>query len=369
MADEPTGVLFVVDSLVAGGMERQIVELLRGLRRSGRYRVTLAVLERGGALEAEAAALAESVLPIRRRARFDVWPAVALVQHGRRAHIQLIHAFGWMSGLAGLVAARWQRVPIINGSIRAAPPGLGFRERISKCSAQLSDAIVANSRAGLRSYGLADHPRTAVIWNGVSLERFDRVTAERDTVPTICMVANFSKYKDQPAAIRAMVPIRSQFPAARLVLVGRDTGTLQESERLVAALGLTDAVRFVTTTQPESLIAGSDVCVLASNIRTHGEGISNAILEYMALGKPVVATDAGGNAEVIQDGVTGFLVPGDSADAIAERVIELLRAPARAQQMGEAGRQRVRDAFSMPRMVAEYEGLYARVLATPRPFA
>jgi glycosyltransferase involved in cell wall biosynthesis len=352
-------ILLAVDSLSIGGMERQVVELVRGLKQSGRFPVVLALLDHGGDLERAAVEAAAGVLPLSRKARFDCTPALFLIWRARRAGIRLIHAFGWMSALAGLLAARCLRVPIINGSIRQAPPVLGLCDQVTRWCARRSDWIVANSRAGLEAYGLSDHPRAQVIVNGIDFTRFDDVIAEHDGEPTVCMVANFSARKDHATMIRALPCIRQAVPRARLVLVGKDEGTLADNRRLAYGLGLSEAVLFITNSlRPEPFIAGSQVCVLVSP----SEGFSNAILEYMALGKPVVATvTCGDSALLVSDGENGFLVPRSSPQVLAARVIELLRDPERARLMGEAGRQQV-QALTVPRMVAAYEALYDQLL-------
>jgi glycosyltransferase involved in cell wall biosynthesis len=366
MIGEKTSVLIVVDDMACGGRERQIVELLKGLARSRRFRTALAMLHPGGELEPEAVRLAGSFLPVRRRARFDITPLISLLRQARKHHIALVHAAGWMSGLAGLVIARSSRIPIVNASIRAAPPRLLMRYRINRWCAARSDAIVANSWAGLEAYGLSRHPRAMVIPNGIDLSRFEGVVPRSGDGPIICMVANFSQKKDHATAIRAMPRIREAFPSARLVLVGRDRGTLTESSRLAAELGLRSSTTFVTdTSRPEHYIASSDVCVLASNTSTHGEGVSNAILEYMALEKPVIVTDGGGSPELVQHGATGLLVTGNSPKALAGQVVQLLRAPEKSRQIGEAGRRRVTEAYSLAGMVTAYEALYDRLLCQP----
>ncbi len=359
-------ILLAVDGLPIGGMERQIVALLGGLQQSGRFAVTLAVLDRGGELEPEAVKSAAGVVPIGRRARFDCTPALSMAWQARRARIRLIHTFGWMSGLAGLFAARALRVPIINGTIRQTPPVLELRDRIGRWCARRSDWIVANSCAGLQAYGLAEHPRAQVIVNGIDLARFEGVVPQGGDEPTVCMVGNFSTHKDQATVIRALPEIRHAVPRVRLVLVGNDHGTLADTRRLAHDLGVGAAVQFMThTVHPEPLIASSQVCVLVSP----SESFCNAILEYMASGKPVVATaTCGDTAALIRDGGTGFLIPPKSPQCLAARVIGLLRDPEQAHRMGQAGRRQV-QLLTVPRMVKEYEALYERLLAPPTPAA
>jgi glycosyltransferase involved in cell wall biosynthesis len=362
----PDPILLAIDSLSIGGAETQLVRLIEGLRRSARFPVMLALLDHGGELEAEAVRASVGVLSLGRKARFDWTPAVLLLWRARRARIRLIHASGWMSALAGLTTARCLGLPIINDSLRNAPPTLRRRERISRWCAASSDAVVANSHAALRAYGLSGHPRAQVIANGIDLTRFDAVTAEpaepADS-PTVCMVANFNQFKDQASVIRALACVRRTFPRTRLVLVGADRGTLADNRRLTERLGLSEAVRFVTNSRcPEPWIAASQVCVLSS---LH-ESFSNAVLEYMAMAKPIVATDTcGDTARLIRDGESGFLVPPRSPETLAARIVELLRDPDRARRMGESARRQVQE-FTIPRMVAAYEALYERLL-TPAP--
>ena len=358
-------ILLAVDRMAMGGTERQVLELLRGLKQSRRFAVVLSILDHGGELDAAAGDASETVLRVTRKARFDWTPAVSMTWHARRAGIRLIHAIGWLSGMAGLAAAHCLRVPILNGSVRAAPPRLERRDRISRWCARRSDWIVANSEAGLRAYGLRGHPHAQVIPNGLDLARFAEAAAAptRPDRPTVCMVANFSDWKDHATVIRAMTRVRNALPECQLVLVGADRGTLAANQRLAAELGVSSAIQFVTgEVNPHRTIASSHVCVLASA----SESFSNAILEYMALARPVVATDTcGDTASLIRDSAAGLLVPHGSPASLADAVISLLVNPARARQMGEAGRRQA-GSFSATRMVAAYEELYARLLRSPR---
>jgi glycosyltransferase involved in cell wall biosynthesis len=360
MADNPPTVLLVVDQLGVGGLERQIVELLKGLQRNGRFGTALAVLDRGGELEGEAAQYAGDFLALRRRARYDVTPVLGLLRQARRPWVDLIHAFGWMSNLAALATARLRRLPLINGGIRAALPSLSLSHRLLRWTALRADAIVANSRAGLAAYGLDRAAQARVIPNGLDWRRFEGVQPVLNGAYGICMVANFSPYKDQATVIRALPLIQQEFPEARLTLVGLDKGTLARTRRLVSELGLEQTVRIVAgTSHPEAFIAGSRVCTLLSPM---GESLSNALLEYLALGKPVVASDCPGNAAVIQSGKTGLLLAQPSPEALAAGIRQLFREPQQARALGEAGRRLVKEKYLLDHMVRQYEGLYVEML-------
>jgi glycosyltransferase involved in cell wall biosynthesis len=111
----------------------------------------------------------------------------------------------------------------------------------------------------------------------------------------------------------------------------------------------------------ESLINIFNIGVLSTNFDIHGEGISNSILEYMALGKPVIATEGGGTNEIVLDKETGFLVPPKSPEILANKILELLDNPIMAKKMGLAGKSRIYDHYNLAKMTSEYLPLYRRL--------
>ncbi len=331
--------------------------------------MVLGVLDQGGSREAQAKGLADIYLALPRKSRFDISPAYTLIRKMKGLDVRLIHTYGWMSGAAGLVAARLYRLPIINGGFREAPVRLSFREKINRWCALRSNLIVSNTHAALKSYGLGSQlraeprvkPRIKVIYNGIDFSRFPKAVSKNSPDIKLCMVANFGSHKDHPTMIEAFSFVKDRFPGIKLILVGQDIGTLDATRKLVASRGLEDCVVFVTNTiEPEPIIAGCDIGILAS---LYGEGISNSILEYMYLKRPVIATNAGGNPELVRDGETGILTAKQSPEALAEAICYLLTHPDQAQKMGEAGHVYVRDHFALERMVNEYECLYHGLLS------
>ena len=105
-----------------------------------------------------------------------------------------------------------------------------------------------------------------------------------------------------------------------------------------------------------------DIGVLLSNPDIHGEGISNSIMEYMALGKPVIASIGGGTSEIVLDGETGFLIEPKNPKQLAERIDYLLSNQTVAKKMGESGRKRIQQHFSLDKMVNETYNLYVNCL-------
>jgi glycosyltransferase involved in cell wall biosynthesis len=112
----------------------------------------------------------------------------------------------------------------------------------------------------------------------------------------------------------------------------------------------------------EALVHACDIGVLFTNTLLHGEGISNSIIEYMALGKPVVATDNGGTGEIVRHNKNGYLVGDESPETIAGRILELLEDPEKRRAMGERGRQIIQSTFRLDIMGRQFESLYRDLL-------
>jgi glycosyltransferase involved in cell wall biosynthesis len=170
-------------------------------------------------------------------------------------------------------------------------------------------------------------------------------------------VARLAPEKDIGTLIRAFQILVPKFSDVELVVVGDGV-----ERKKLEALALGANVRFLGSRDdiPE-LMRSFDVFVLASLT----EGISLTLLEAMAASKPIVATNVGGNPEVVVDGVTGFLVPSQDPQAMADKILLLLNDPQLAQRMGIAGRRRVEQNFSLERMTDEYEKVYRAVTKTP----
>ncbi|HEY1271824.1 MAG TPA: glycosyltransferase, partial [Terriglobales bacterium] len=144
----------------------------------------------------------------------------------------------------------------------------------------------------------------------------------------------------------------------RFVFAG-DGACRKDYETQVANLGLERNVLFLgRRTDVPDILTSSDIAVLPSQ----AEGLPNAVLEYLAAGLPTIASNVGGNAEIIRDGETGLLVPPDNPTVLAQSLLKLLRGPELASRIGAAGQQRVRNDFSFERMIEEVDKLYNALL-------
>ena len=360
--------LICIDALGVGGKERQAVELIKGLTGKSEIECRVVCLASHDFYLDQLAGPGISVDFRTRRVRWDVGLFYRLYQTLRQYRPHLIHTNGLMSSFYTLPLARFMGIPLINGSIRNAFPRGDFRWRVEKLLARMSDYRVANSYAGLRSRGFAEaEARNVVIYNGFDFARVERFTTNEAPRrrggdggrKTVGMVAEFNRFKDYPTFIQMARTLSTRRRDVVFVAIG-DGETLPACKEMAAGVA---AIQFLGERKNiEEMVETFDVGVLS----TFTEGISNSMMEYMALRKPVVATDGGGTQELVVDGQTGFLVPPQNPDALAAKVEYLLDNPETARQMGEAGEARLRRKFSTARMVEETVDLYKLAVANGR---
>ena len=370
----PVRVLFVISGLYRGGAEGLLVAVLNHLVRR-RFQPMLCVLHTGSLIQD----LRDDVPVFYNLATWagDVRGLPKLLQILRAQTPTIVDVVGRDdAALWGRLAARLAGVPVVIESLHhgrfsaASDPKRILYHVLNRLLDPWTDAFVAVSqvqRAFYAEIGLAEK-QIAVIHNGIDMERFDTSEGVRQAarqalglppeMPVVGMVANFSPIKRHDVLLRALVKMREMLPDVRCLLVG--DGPLRAAmEKTAQRLGLSGAVSFLGS-RPDvpDLLPALDVFCLASD----SESFSNAIVEAMAAGKPVVATDCGGPREIVVEGETGFLVPTGQPSALAEKVSFLLRNPALAQQMGQAGRRRAVGCFSLEQMVAARETLFIRLL-------
>jgi glycosyltransferase involved in cell wall biosynthesis len=373
-------VLLFIDSFNQGGTERQVVQLARLLKESGRYQVHLACLKSEGVLRAEAERIGLGEIHEFRFKSFREREALRQVRRFARLlkerEIALVETHDFYTNIFGMTGAALARVPVRIASRRETD---GFRTTAQKWTERrafnLAHAIIANSEA-VRRQLIRDGVRgekIVTLYNGMDCTRVaPRADFKRDEVCArlglpagekrrfVTVVANMHhEMKDQATFLRAAERVRAEIPDAAFVLAGE--GNLMEGLRALAAeLGLErDAFFTGRCADVSGLLAVSDVCVLSSK---GVEGFSNSIIEYMAAARPVVATDVGGAAEQVVEGETGYVVKPVDAETMAERIIALLKDPSLASEMGRRGLSRVREKFSCEAQLERTEALYERLL-------
>jgi len=365
-SDGRLSVLYVIWSLQMGGAERVVADLARSLDRR-LFRPLVCCLNFKGRLAEVLEADGVPVFALDKRPKLDLRVLLRLVRLMRRERVDVVHTHLWTSSFWGRMAGALARVPVVVitehnlDTWRRAPHLLADRllGRVTDDWVFVSREVEAFYRARLALPPGRGH----VVHNGVDLAPF-RCRPEaaevraRMGLPGAARVAGvvgrLEARKGHRFFLDAMRRVVDRMPGA----VGLIVGEGKEKEALLAqrdALGLGDAVRIVGY-WPElaEALAALDVFVLPSLM----EGHPLAILEAMAAGKPVVATDVGGNAEAVQPGVTGLLVPPADPTVLADAILSLLAEPGRSRALGEAGRRSLDRRFSLQAAVKANEELY-----------
>jgi glycosyltransferase involved in cell wall biosynthesis len=346
------------------------------LHESGDYQVHVAVLSTGGVLRPLIERLHVPTIDLPLTSFYDlnmVRQTREFVAFLKQHRVQIVHSHDFYSNIFGMTGAA---LAGIRGRIASKRETTGTRSlaqrTVERHAFKLAHAVVANATAvkeQLINEGVRQDKIT-VIHNGIDVSRFyPNGTADDafhrlnlDTVrgrPLITMVANFEyRIKDHPMLLRAAKRVIGEVPEAVFVIAG--DGILRtETERLAAELQVKDSCLFIgRCASVPDLLAVSDICVLSSQ----AEGFSNSILEYMAAGRPVVATNVGGAGEAIVEGESGYLVQARDDQAMADRIIKLLRDPDRRAKMGLNGRRIVEERFSCASRLLNTSTLYRRIL-------
>ena len=290
----------------------------------------------------------------------------------------IIHTWGRMQTFYVIPTRIIKKIPLINAQITNASPNISLSNRlIDKLNFSISDIILSNSFAGIEAY----HPpkeKYKVIYNGVNFERFKGLPnnssiKEKYKITTplaVVMVATFSQNKDYERFFKVAKKVLESRNDVSFVGAGhyhRDKNSLYQ-KCLDITNGHPNLIMTGLIYDVEALINACDIGVLFSNTEVHGEGISNAILEYMALEKPVIANDAGGTKEIIQVGENGILITDETIDEIAQLISDLLDQPETRAKLGRAGQKLLENNFSIQKMGERFMDLYKDIL-TPLPLS
>jgi len=371
-------VLFLIGMLGPAGAERQARYLLTNLPNAG-VDVRLGTF---GGYEGELARVSAAGIPIHRLMPRPpgLWPARLFVQlHGIlwRHRIRIVHTFLPTFDILGPCLRLVDPSLRVITSRRSLDDYLSWRDlKLLRRTGHLATHIVGNSQAVLESVSRLEGfqpPQVRIIPNGLEIqaplteEERARARADLGLAPrafVVSLPAHFRRGKGHALIPKIAQVVCREVPQADFLLVGDMEVNKQYREiaatlrRETAALGLADRVRCLGPRLDLRMIhAASDVSINLSE----SEGMSNSLMEAMALGLAAVATAVGGNLEVLTDGADGLHVPRGDAAASAAALLRLARDPELRRSLGAAARNRMIRDYSIERMVARYVDLYREV--------
>jgi glycosyltransferase involved in cell wall biosynthesis len=326
--------------------------------------------------ELRKAGIESTIIPFHKT--YDIRAARRLAKLIKSKKIDVLHSHSMLTNIISRVAGKLSNVPVsVSTEHLTMELGRGGRSKetierlkaryyrmLDNYTSRFNQQVIAVSNAvrdDLIEQGIPAE-RITVIQNGINIPDIDpdaggRIRRElgvkpKDTV--IGAVGRLSPQKDYPTLLRAFKEVKRSCPRAILLIAG--DGYLRENlEKLTDELGIRERVKFLGyQSNVLEVVSSFDIYALSSL----WEGLPLAVLEAMAMGKPVVATNVPGTEEAVNEGETGFLVPLKDDHSLSQRIIGLVRNKEKAQVMGEAGRRRWQDCFSLNRVIDEHEMLY-----------
>lgn len=353
------------------GTERQVVETAKRLDKDC-FDVHVVCLEDSPQLRSLPAPCHTAVFPTRSvNSRQGLRQVMAFRKYADAHGIQIAHGYMNKTSLFAVLSSLGTNRIAITSRLNTGywyTPSLRTMFRMMN---RRSDGIMANSleakRIAVETEGL-DPDRVKVVYQGVDMTKFSRglgdvAAAERLGIArnarVVGITANLRPVKDHALFLRAAKIVADEVPDVAFLLVGR--GELYDELRgLAAQLGIGDRVFF---TLGEGNVMDYLARMSVGCLTSFSEGFSNAIMEYMAAGMPVVAIDVGGNRDAIIDGETGFLVPERSPEAFAKPIIRLLRDESLRLKVGGAGFERCTENFEVQKTIGQLEAYYESLLA------
>lgn len=354
-------ILIVTSSLPNGGKERQIIELSKGLLEK---KIDFKIVSFSASNYVEGLdTFIDSFIVIDRNKGLlkSFLKYVKLINAYRPS---AIHSWDHLSTFLSVIPKLIFRLKLIDGSIRGAKT-LAIRKKFMFFTKPFSDFIIANSFAGLESARLKPNKKNIVIYNGIDIKRFEhlsRLENNYQKIISIGMIANLRPAKDYLTFNKVVAELVRKYNNITFTSIG-DGFLEEESANFLSELRPDEKSRVLylgKKQNTEEYINKFDICLLLSDPKYGAEGISNSIMEYMSLGKPVIATNTGGTPEIIRDGESGFLVNPYDYKEIISKIEFLINNIDIALKIGNEGKNIINHKFNLNQMVDNYLRIYNR---------
>lgn len=364
-------IVLLITSLDYGGAEKQVVCLGTCLKACG-WDVRIITMLRPRAYEAE---LESTRVPLvhlsMRRGVPDPRAFWHLVRILRRERPQILHSHMVHANLLARLARPLGQVPVLICTVHTINEGGRWREWAYRLTDPFCDLTIQVSRAGLERYvriGAVPRHKIRFIPNGVDTNRFrpdpearGRLREELKLGDAFIWLAvgRFEEAKDYPNMLQAFAEVLHVREDVVLLIAGQGSQR-EKAQCLAEKLGIGSKVLFLGVRKDiPDLMNAADAYVMSSA----WEGMPIVLLEAGAVGLPIVATDVGGNREVVVDGKSGFLVPPKDPDALARAMLRLMDlSPEERRSMGEYGRTHIEESYSLERVVDQWETLYRELI-------
>lgn len=356
---------YILDTFVGGGKERRCLQVIQGLNRQGYNDIQVVIINNDVAYKElyETTAKIE-IIDRKNKGLNPIQTVKALYALLKEFQPDIVQAWGLMSAGFVLLVKPFMKLKFLASYVADCDRPYGAFGVINKICNQTCEKIISNSKAGLKAYRTPTS-KAVLIYNGFNESRFDNLIEKEakkkelgiSTKYVIAMVATFWQTKDWQCYIDTAKLMIRQRKDITFLAVGKGpqwdyfNAQITDDEREhIKMLGRRDDV--------DEIYQACDLTVLTS---THGEGLSNSIMESMAWGVPVIATNNGGTPEIIEDKINGLLIDKQTPEGVANRITTLLDYPTQLGEMGDKARRTIRERFLLQRMTNEYIQLYKAI--------
>ncbi len=369
-----TKICYIIGQLGKGGAERQLYELVKGIDKN-KFNPVVISLSKGGYWAKEFRKLNIQIIELHRSGNREFLRLFKIVKLLKAIQPTIVHTYMFSGNSYGRIAAIITRVPIIIASERNLPV-IGKDKNyymicIDKLLAFFSHAIICNSF--MASQSLIDVysfnvEKVFTVQNGIDISAFVKETKsnlqKKLAKKVVGTIGSLSSQKNQILFLDMAKIVIESFNRMDLIFLIVGEGPLRfKLEKYSEDLGISNHVVFTGESDDiPNILKNIDVFVLTSLY----EGMANVIMEAMLSGLPIVATDVGGNSELIIEDVTGFLCPSNDAKSLSDKVITLLNDEMKTKSMGQLGKMRILKEFNLERMIRETEDIYIRFLNKKR---
>jgi glycosyltransferase involved in cell wall biosynthesis len=360
-------ILFFIGSLGSGGKERRLVELLSYLKRLQHYEMLVVLAFNSSIDYPHFLDLGINYLCLNKRANNkNVQIFFELYKICKKFSPDIIHTWGAMQTFYMIPTAILRRMPLVNNQITDAPVRLEcdiFSRFVNTINFRFSSVNLANSQAGLNAYGIDKSKKSRVIYNGLRMERFEGLADKKAikskykimTAYAAVMSASFSNNKDWNRFYKVAEYVTNKDSDITFVGVGRVVDQKLFDEIFSLSVFKEHIIFPGFISEVENLVNACDVGILLS---TNGEGVSNSILEYMALGKPVVVDECGGTPEFVRESENGFFATRRTVEHTGDLIIELCHNQELRDTIGAKGKETIQNTFTIEKMGNEFEKIY-----------
>lgn len=365
----PVRILQLVQGLEIGGLEQMVITLIERLDMA-RFKPAVCCFDVLGTLAIRLTTKGIPVDLLPRKPGVDLSYSLRLARFLRKKQIDILHLHNPTALFYGTLAGRIARTPGIIYTEHGRDFSSSWKVKLAnRLLSVLVNEVVAVAERG-KTYLISEEGfsgnRIKLIYNGIDAHRFDSraYRGKRREIlatlglnpggPIVGVVARLDPIKNHSNLLNAMVTVSQRVPGVVLLVIG-DGPLRDELEQRVQELKLGGAVKFLgARSDVPELLSILDLFVLPS----YSEGLSLTLIEACAAGKPIVATNVGGNSEVVEHGANGLLVPSDNSHALAEAIIRILTDKEYTRRMGQIAHERFEKYFTADAMVANYELLY-----------